>query len=180
LKKKVEKPLEWVRRDVLRCIMIIKFKYSKQKYSIVVVWLLESNVVRGVDFKVASVDIVTLHYHLEHFRLVHGTFFHKVDYLVLNGDGVVDVVVKLHLKLVLQLSVLLQKLLVVYGVGKVFVIFGEETGFADVGPVVKLVSHGVLGPDAQVLATPEEEELVDLLIKVFPVEHVGNPSKTVS
>ena len=135
---------------------------------------------RGVDFKVTCVDIVTLHYHLEHFRLMHGTFLHKVDYLVLNGDCMVDVVVKLHLKLVLQLPVLLQKLFIIYGVSEVFIIFGEETGFADVSPVVELVSHWVLGPDAQVLATPKEEELVDLLIKVFPVKHVWNPSKTVS
>ena len=92
----------------------------------------------------------------------------------------VDVVVKLHLKLVLQLPVLLQKLFIIYGVSEVFIIFGEETGFADVSPVVELVSHWVLGPDAQVLATPKEEELVDLLIKVFPVKHVWNPSKTVS
>jgi hypothetical protein len=135
--------------------------------------------VRSVDFKVTRVDIVTLHNHLEHFRLMHGTLLHKVDYLVLDSDGMVDVVIELNLELVLQLPILLQKLLFVYGVGEVFIVFGEETGFTDMGPVVELVSHGILGPDTQVLATPEQEELVDLLVEVFPVEHVGNPGQTV-
>jgi len=85
---------------------------------------------------------------------MHGTLLHKVDDLILDSDRVVHVVVQLHLKLVFQLAVLLQKLLFLYGVGKVFIIFGEQTGFADVGPVVELVAHGVLGPDAQILATP--------------------------
>jgi hypothetical protein len=133
----------------------------------------------SVDFKVTCVDIVTLHHHLEHFRLMHGTLLHKVDYLVLDCDSMVDVVVELDLELVLQLPVLLQKLLLVYGVGEVFIVFGKETGFADVGPVVELVSHGILGPDTQVLATSEQEELMDLLVEVFPVEHVGNPGQTV-
>jgi len=129
----------------------------------------------SVDFEVTCVDIVALHHHLEHFRLMHCALLHKVDYLVLHCDRMVHVVVQLHLKLVFQLPVLLQKLLFLYGISEIFIVFSEQTGFAYVGPVVELVTHRVLGPDAQVLATPEQKELMDLLIEMFPVKHVGDP-----
>ena len=55
----------------------------------------------GVDSEVTCVNVVTLEYLLEHFRLVHRTFLHKVDNLILLDDGVLGVVVKLNLDLVL-------------------------------------------------------------------------------
>jgi len=110
---------------------------------------------------------------------VNGAFLHEVYNLVLDGDGVVDVVVKLHLKLVLQLSVLLQEVLVVDGIREVLVILGEEVHLAVVGPRVEAVTHWVLRPNAHVLAATEEEKSVDLLVEALPVEDVGHPGQTV-
>lgn len=60
-----------------------------------------TNSVVGVDREIACVDIVSLQYLLKNFRLMNGTFFHKVDDLILLNDGVLGVVVKLNLDLIL-------------------------------------------------------------------------------
>jgi len=86
---------------------------------------------------------------------MNGTLLHEVDDLILDCDGVVDVVVKLHLKLILQLSVLLQEVFVVDGISKVLIIFSKEIHLAVVGPGVEAVSHGVLRPNAHVLTATE-------------------------
>ena len=52
-----------------------------------------ANGVVGVDGEIASVDVVSLHDLLEDFRLVDGTFLHKVDDLVLLDDSMFGVVV---------------------------------------------------------------------------------------
>jgi hypothetical protein len=109
----------------------------------------------SVDGEVARVDIVSLHDHFKDFGLMNGTLLHEVDDLILDCDGVVDVVVKLHLKLVLQLSVLLQEVFVVDGISKVLIIFSKKIHLAVVGPGVEAVSHGVLCPNAHVLTATE-------------------------
>ena len=52
---------------------------------------------RGVDFEITGIDIVTLHYHLEYFWLVNCSFFHKVDDFVLDSDRMIHIVIKLNL-----------------------------------------------------------------------------------
>jgi len=79
----------------------------------------------GVDREVSGVDVVSLEDHLQNFRLMHGTFLHQVQNLVLLSNRVVDVVVQLELHLVLKLSVLLQRGFLLHWVSKVLVIFGQ-------------------------------------------------------
>jgi hypothetical protein len=110
---------------------------------------------------------------------VNGAFLHKADDLVLHGDGVVDVVVKLHLELVLQLSVLLQEFLVFDGFSEVMVILSEEVDLAVGSPRVEAVTHWVLRPNADVLAATEEEKSVDFLVETLPVKDVRQPGETV-
>mgnify|MGYP003330991012 FL=1 len=127
----------------------------------------------SVDGEVASVDVVSLEDHLEHLRLVDSAFLHKVDDLILLNDGMLCVVVKLALDLILELTALLQELLVLNRISEVLVIFSEQVGLIDVGPGVVSVSHGVLSPDTDVLATSQQEKLVNFPIKVLPVQGVG-------
>ena len=129
----------------------------------------------SVDGKVARVNIVALHNHLEYFGLMNSTLFHEVDDLILDCDGVVNVVVKLHLKLVLKLSVFLEEVFVIDGISKVFIIFSEEIHLAVVGPRVEAVSHWVLCPNTHVLAATEKEKSMDFLVETFPVKNVGHP-----
>lgn len=79
----------------------------------------------GVDREVSRVDVVALEHHLQNLRLVHGTFLHQVQDLILLSDGVVHVVVKLELHLVLELPVLLERLLVLGGIGEILVVLGQ-------------------------------------------------------
>ena len=133
----------------------------------------------SVDLEVASVNVVALEHHLKDLRLVDSALLHKVDYFVLHRDGVVHVVVDLHLDLVLHLATLFKELLIVNWVSKVLIVFGQQTQFTVVDPIVVLVTHGVLSPNTAVLASAEQEELVNLLVQMLPVEHVRNPCQTV-
>ena len=92
----------------------------------------------------------------------------------------VHVVIKLHLQLVFQLTVLLQELFVVDGVCEVLVILRQQVHLAVADPGVELVAHGVLSPDAAVLTTLQQEKTVNFFVQVLPVEHMGNPADTVS
>jgi len=141
----------------------------------VLVWLVETKCFLSVDGEVARVNIVALHDHLEDFGLMNSTLLHEVDDLILDCDGVINVVVKLHLKLVLKLSVFLEEVFVVDGISKVFIIFSKEIHLAVVGPRVESVSHRVLRPNSHVLAATKKEKSMDLLVETFPVKNVGHP-----
>ena len=110
-----------------------------------------------VNHEVARVNIVSLHYHFENFRLVNGTFFHELNALVLNCDSMVHIVIKLHLNLILQLSVFPHEIWILIGVGEVMTVLSEETDLAVVCPRVESVSHWILCPDSAVLATSQQE-----------------------
>ena len=142
--------------------------------------LVESDVVLGVDDESRGVDVVPLEHHLENFGLIYSPLLHKVYDLVLHHDRVVNIVVQLYLHLVFQLARLVQELLVLNWVGEIFVVLGEEVELADVRPGVEPVAEGVLGPYTDVLAAAEEEELVDLLLEVLPVEDVGEPGEGIT
>ena len=103
---------------------------------------------------------------------MHGALLHEVNDLVLHNDCVINVIIKLHLDLVLELTALVEWLLIFYWLSEVFVILGKEVHFADVGPRVKAITHGVLGPNAEILSASEKEELMDLLVEMLPVEHM--------
>eukprot|EP00349_Pseudokeronopsis_sp_Brazil_P007901 CAMPEP_0202955590 /NCGR_PEP_ID=MMETSP1396-20130829/141_1 /ASSEMBLY_ACC=CAM_ASM_000872 /TAXON_ID= /ORGANISM="Pseudokeronopsis sp., Strain Brazil" /LENGTH=180 /DNA_ID=CAMNT_0049672239 /DNA_START=64 /DNA_END=606 /DNA_ORIENTATION=- len=138
---------------------------------------MEAHVVLCVDHEVAGVNVVSLEDLFEDFRLVDGAFLHEVDDLVLDDDLVVDVVVELHLNFVLELSALVEELLLVWFLHKVLVVLRDEVEIADSGPRVVAISHWVLGHQSHVLATPQQEHLVHLLVEVLPVEGVGKPAK---
>ena len=61
--------------------------------SVVVCWLEGPYGVVRVDNEVRGIDIVTFQHHFEHLGLMHGTFFHELNHLVLHGDLVINVVV---------------------------------------------------------------------------------------
>ena len=112
------------------------FKYTGEslKSSVVLVRLLKSDVVGGVDLKVRSVDVVAFHYHLENFWLVYCALLHEVYDLVLHRYRVVYIIVQLNLELVSKLAVLLQNFLIFDWVGEIFVIFSKQTHLAVVSP----------------------------------------------
>ena len=121
----------------------------------VFVGFVETHGLCGVDDEIAGVDVVSLHDHLEDLWLVNCALFHKVNDLVLDRDGVVHIVVQLHLQLVLELSVLLQEVFVIDGICEVFVVLGQQVHLAVVGPGVEAITHGVLRPNAHVLASSQ-------------------------
>lgn len=148
--------------------------------SVVVVGLVESDGVISVDGEVSGVNVVSLHDPFKDLGLMNSALLHEVDSLVLHHHGVVDVVVQLHLQLILELTSLVEELLVFNWLSKVFVVLSQQVELADVGPRVETIAHGVLGPYSHVLATSEEIKLVDFLFKVFPVEDMGQPAECVS
>ncbi len=80
---------------------------SVRLYSHVVVWLVEAQGLSSVHNEVRCVNVITLHHHLENFRLMNRAFFHELDALVLHSDRVVHIVVKLNFELVFELAVFL-------------------------------------------------------------------------
>lgn len=111
---------------------------------------------------------------------MHGSLLHQVEDLVLHCDSVVDIVVELELHLVLELSILLQRLFVFDWVSEVLVILSKQVQLINVAPRVPPVTVGILGPEPQVFAATKEVHLVKFLIKVLPVESVGQPSQGVA
>ena len=145
--------------------------------SVIVIGLVESDIVLSVDNEVGGVNVEALHDHLEDLGLMHSTFLHKVDNLVLHHYCVIHVVIELNLHLVLELSLFVQELFVLDWLREVFVVLCEQVELADVCPRVESITHGVLSPYPHVLATSEQVQLVDLLLEVLPVEHVGHPGE---
>ena len=145
----------------------------------VLVWLLEAHRLLRIDHEVARVDVVAFHDHFEDFGLMDGALFHEVDDLILHSDRMVNIIVKLHLHLVLQLSVFLEEVLIINRVRKVLIILRQQVDLAVVRPAVEAIAHRVLCPNAHVLAASQEQEPVDFLVKALPVEHVGHPGERI-
>lgn len=135
----------------------------------IMIRLIESDVVLGVDNEIASIYIVPFHHHVKHFGVVDSSLFHEIDSFILNHDSMVNVVIELDLEFVLELTLLGEEVFFFNWVSEVLVVFGQEVELADVGPGVESIPKRVLSPDPNILATPEEEELMDLLFKVLPV-----------
>lgn len=100
----------------------------------VVVRLIESDIVFCIDDEVTCVDVVTLHCPFKYFWLVNSSFLHEIYYLILYSDGMVYIVVQLHLELILKLPFLGQKVFLLNWISEIFVIFCEEIHFANMGP----------------------------------------------
>lgn len=132
-----------------------------------------------VDLEITRINVVALHDHFEDFRLMHRALLHEVQNLILNCDCLVHVVLYLRLQLILELAILLQELLILHWVGKVLVVLRQQVQLAVVDPTVVTVTKWVHIPDAAVFATTEQEQSVDLLVKVTPVKHMGQPGQTV-
>lgn len=137
--------------------------------SVVVSWLVEPDRVVGVDGEVTGVDVVALENHLEYFRLVHSSLLHEVYHLVLLGNSLFHVVVKLHLHFILKLTCLRQEVLVLRWERKVFSILSQQVELADVRPRIESVAHWVHRPDSHILAASEQKHFVDFSIEVLPV-----------
>jgi hypothetical protein len=87
--------------------------------------------------------------------------------------------VQLNLELVFKLTILLEEVFFINGISEVLVVFGQQVHLAVMNPVVVFVSHGVLSPNAAVLSTTEQEQLMNFLVQVFPVQDVRKPCNTV-
>lgn len=120
--------------------------------SVVVVWFIESNRVVSVDNEIASIDVVTLEYHFEYLRLMHSAFLHEIYDFILHHDSVINIVIELDLHFVLELTSLIEELLVFHWLCKVLVVLSEKIELANVGPRIETIAEGVLCPDANVLA----------------------------
>ena len=123
--------------------------------SVVMGWLGKSDGVICIYDEVRGVDVVAFQDHLEHFWLMNGTFFHEVDDLILDDNSMVDIVIKLYLNFILELTSFVEELLVVYWISKVLAVFSDQVEFTNVGPTVESVSHWVHGPDSYVLSSSE-------------------------
>ena len=117
------------------------------------VGLVEAHSLSCVDREVASVNVVTFHDHFENFRLVDSAFFHKADDLVLHHHSVINIVVKLNCDLVLELTILAQEVFFVDRVSKVLLVLSQKVDLAIGSPRVEPIAHGVLRPNAHVLAS---------------------------
>ena len=99
-------------------------------FSIIICWFVRSHCVIGVDNEVGGIDIVSLKDHVEYFWLMYNSFFHEVDDLVLLGNGMINVVVKLYLDFVFKLTGLIQKVFFFWN-GKIFIVFCNQIEVAD-------------------------------------------------
>ena len=152
---------------------------SIDQSSEVLVWLIEAQRLLRVDHEVTRVNVVAFHDHFEYFGLVYSSLFHEIDDLILHSDRMVDIIVKLHLHLILQLAVFLEEVLIVHRIGKVLIVLRQQVNLAIVRPAVEAVAHRVLRPNAHVLAAAQEQEPVDFLVEALPVEDVGHPGERV-
>ena len=91
----------------------------------------------------------------------------------------VDIVVKLNLHLILKLSILIHDLFLINILHEVLIVLTDQMRLTNVCPRVESVSHGVLCPQSQVLASSKQEYLVDLLVKMLPVEGVRDPTECI-
>lgn len=137
-----------------------------------------SQIVLGVDDEVAGLNVVSPQNHFEYFWLVHSSLLHEVDDFVLHSDVVVDVVLKLHLHFVLQRTVFVQELGLVF-VGEVFVVFRKQVELVDGRPGEESVSAWVHIEYFDVLASSEQVEFVNFPVESLPVKHMWHPGQRV-
>jgi len=133
----------------------------------------------GVDGEVASINVVALEHHLEDFWLMNCAFLHETDYFVLLRDCLLDVMVQLHLDFVLDLTGLREEVLVFGRIREVLTIFCQKMELADMSPRVVPVSHGVHGPNSNILASSQQVHPMDFSIEILPIERKGDPSEAV-
>lgn len=143
----------------------------------VVVGFVESDVVFSVNDEVACVNVVSFKNHLEDFRLMHSTFLHEVDNFILDNDGMIYVVIELHLNFVLKLSLLGQEVLLLNRFSEIFVVLSQEVELANVGPRVESITHWILGVESNILATSQQKDFVNFSLEVLPVKNMRQPSK---
>ena len=105
---------------------------------------MEAQVVLSIDGEVARINVVSLEYLLKDFRLVHIALSHEADYLILDCDRVIDVVVKLYLNFVLQLSLASHEIFFFDIFHEIFATLGEQVEVTNVRPRVEAIAHRVL------------------------------------
>ena len=75
-------------------------------FSVIVIWLIESDIVFCVNNEVTGINVIALDNHIEYFWVMNSTLFHEVNNLILDNNGVVNIVIELNLDLVLKLTLL--------------------------------------------------------------------------
>ena len=132
-----------------------------------------------IDGKVTSVNIVTFEYHLEDFWLVHGALLHEVQDFVLLSDGMINIVIELDLHFVLELTVLLQWLLLLNRIGEILVVFRDQMKLINVGPRVESIAHWILRPQPEIFSSTQQVHLMQFLVQMLPVHHMRHPGKAI-
>lgn len=133
----------------------------------------------GIDSEIARVNVVAFEHHFKNFWLVHRALLHETYHFVLLSDGLFHIVIKLNLDFILNLTCLREEVLVLWRICEVFTIFSQQVELADVRPGVESVAHWVHGPNADVLAAPQQVHLVDFAIEILPVEGQWDPGQAV-
>lgn len=131
-----------------------------------------------VDHEVGGVDIVAFDDPLEELGLVHDSFLHEVNDLVLHRDEVLHPVVQLHLQLVFELAFLAQEVGVLRWLFELLVVGREHVKLINVRPGVEAVAQRVLSADSHVFTPAEQVNLPDLALQSFPVQRMRHPRET--
>jgi hypothetical protein len=72
--------------------------------------------------------------------------------------------VYLHLDFVLELACLFKEIFVFYWIREIFIVFSQQSHFAVADPIVELVAHRVLSPNATILASLQQVQLVNFFV----------------
>lgn len=79
----------------------------------------------GVNGEVRCVDVVAFEHHFEDLWLMDLSFLHEHDDLVLLGDGLFNIVIKLDLNFVFNLSLFSEEIFILWWESEVFAIFSQ-------------------------------------------------------
>ena len=85
---------------------MIAFMRGLIVFSVIVSWLVESDIIFCVNNEVTSINVIALEYHIEYFWVMNSTLFHKVNNFILDNNGVINIVIELNLDLILELTLL--------------------------------------------------------------------------
>lgn len=107
------------------------FKYQA---SSIVVRFVKPDVVCCVYHIVCCINVVTLQHLLEKFRLMNLAFLHEVNDLILVGQGLVNIVVKLDLYLILELTFFAKEIFLIRVLSEIFAILSKKIKLIGIGP----------------------------------------------
>ena len=134
-----------------------------------------SQVVCSVDAEVRSVNVETFANSLEQFRVVHSSFLHEPEQMVLLGHTLLSKVVQLDGQLVPQLPLLVQKLGLI-SVVEVLRVLGQRVEESVLGPSGHSVSGQCGHLNFDELASSQQVHSPQLVLQVLEVPDSWEPN----